>query len=242
MRENEKIWIVGGGGGIGAALAELMAKKGATVLISGRNQEALDRQLEKLGAGHLAATADVSETDSLAQVAAAYGPFDRIISTAALYQPGPLLKADPEKASTIFRVNLEGTFNLARIASTHLKPGGQLVLFGSAAAIIGLPQGQVYSATKAGIANMAQSLRAELWPKIDVRLVTPGFVRTDLTAANEFEMPFIMEPDEAARRILDGLDGKSFEIAFPRRLIWPLRLLAALPSAISLRVTARLKQ
>jgi short-subunit dehydrogenase len=242
VRENEKIWIIGGGGGIGAALAELMASRGATVLISGRKREALDRQLDKLGPGHLAAVADVSDADSLEQVAKAYGPFDRIISTAALYQPGPLLKADPEKASAIFRVNLEGTFSLARIGSKHLRPGGQLVLFGSAAAIIGLPQGQVYSATKAGIANMAQSLRAELWPQIDVRLITPGFVRTELTAANEFEMPFIMEPDEAARRILDGLDRKGFEIAFPRRLIWPLRILAGLPSAISLRLTARLKQ
>ena len=80
--------------------------------------------------------------------------------------------------------------------------------------------------SSATIVNLAQSLRVELAPDVDVRLVTPGFVRTDLTAKNNFEMPFLMEPEEAARRILRGLHGPSFEIAFPRRLIWPLRLLA----------------
>lgn len=242
QRNGEKIWIIGGSGGIGAALAELYAKEGAQVLISGRKQEALDKQLQKLGAGHHASIADVSDADSLAEAAQSHGPFDRIISTAAIYDPGAVLKADAEKAKAIFEVNLMGSFNVARVGAANLMQGGQLVLFGSAAAIFGLPQGQVYSATKAGIVSLAQSLRTELWPKVDVRLVTPGFVRTDLTAQNNFEMPFILEPDEAARRIVRGLDGKGFEIAFPRRLIWPLRFLAGLPKALALGLTARLKQ
>src|SRR5690606_28517088 len=103
----------------------------------------------------------------------------------------------PEKAAEIITANLTGTFNVARTGARHLRRGGQLVLFGSAAAIFGLPQGQVYSASKAGIVNLAQSLRAELWPDVDVRLVTPGFVRTPLTAQNEFDMPAILEPEEA---------------------------------------------
>lgn len=242
VQRSEKVWIIGGSGGIGAALAERFAAHGASVIISGRKQKALDRQLEKLGAGHQAVQADAGDRESLERVAKALGPFDRVISTAAIYDPGAVMKASHEKAEAIFHVNLVGSFYTARAAAANLRPGGQLVLFGSAAAIIGLPQGQVYSATKAGIVNLAQSLRAELWPDVDVRLVTPGFVRTDLTAMNDFYMPFIMEPDEAARRILDGLDGKAFEIAFPRRLIWPLRLLAWLPKALSLRLTARLKQ
>lgn len=241
-RIGEKIWIIGGSGGIGASLSELYAAQGATLLISGRKQDALDRQLVKLGASHQAVIADVGDLESLRQAAAAHGPFDRIISTAAIYDPGPVTEADQEKAEAIFHVNLVGTFNVARVGAANLTSGGQLVVFGSAAAIIGLPQGQVYSATKAGIVNMAQSLRAELWPQVDVRLVTPGFVRTELTAQNNFEMPFILEPEDAAKRIASGLDGKSFEIAFPRRLIWPLRFLAWLPNAISLRITARLKQ
>ena len=240
--KGEKIWIIGGSGGIGAALADVLAQDGAQIVISGRRQDAIDRQVRRLGANHQGAMADVADAHSLGEVAAQHGPFDRVITTAAIYDPGAVLGADQERAEAIFKVNLVGSFNVARVAAANLRPGGQLVLFGSAAAIIGLPQGQVYSSTKAAIVNLAQSLRVELAPDVDVRLVTPGFVRTDLTAKNNFEMPFLMEPEEAARRILRGLHGPSFEIAFPRRLIWPLRLLAWLPKAVTFRLTARLKQ
>ena len=96
-------------------------------------------------------------------------------------------------------------------------------------------------ATKAGIVNLAQSLRSELWPQIDVRLVTPGFVRTPLTDKNDFAMPGLMEPEQAADRILKGLDGRSFEIAFPRRLIWPLKLLGVLPHPLAFAITSRMR-
>ena len=75
-----------------------------------------------------------------------------------------------------------------------------------------------------------------------MRLVTPGFVRTPLTDQNDFDMPALLEPEDAAQRIVRGLEGKSFEIAFPRRLIWPLRLLGILPYAISLPIAAKLKR
>ena len=236
----EKIWIIGGSSGIGEAMARAYAARGALVVISGRDEKALEAALARIGPGQLAARADAVDPQSLAAVAEQHGPFDRVITTAAIYDPGPLGKADQNKAEAIFSVNLTGTFNVARVAINALKPGGQLVLFGSAAAIFGLPNGQVYSATKAAIVNMAQSLRAELWPQIDVRLVTPGFVRTPLTDKNEFAMPGLMEPEDAARRILKGLDGRSFEIAFPRRLIWPLKLLGVLPHPIAFALTKRL--
>lgn len=236
----EKIWIIGGSSGIGEAMARAYAARGALVVISGRDEKALEAALTRIGPGQLAARADAVDPQSLAAVAEQHGPFDRVITTAAIYDPGPLGKADQNKAEAIFSVNLTGTFNVARVAINALKPGGQLVLFGSAAAIFGLPNGQVYSATKAAIVNIAQSLRAELWPQVDVRLVTPGFVRTPLTDKNEFAMPGLMEPEDAAKRILRGLDGRSFEIAFPRRLIWPLKLLGVLPHPIAFALTKRL--
>lgn len=242
MAGTEKIWIIGGSSGIGTALAHAYAKRGAQVVISGRKQDGLDTVLATLGTGHAGVVADVNDVSSLERAAAAHGPFDRVITTAAIYDPGAVLQADQEKAEAIIVANLTGTFNVARVGAKYVRKGGQVVLFGSAAAIFGLPQGQVYSATKAGIVNLAQSLRAELWPDVDVRLVTPGFVRTRLTDQNNFEMPAILEPEDAANRIVKGLDGKSFEVAFPRRLIWPLRLLAALPKPIAFALSARLKQ
>lgn len=237
----EKIWIIGGSSGIGEAMAAAYAARGAVVVISGRNEEALAAALGRIGPGHFAASADVTDAKSLEDVADAHGPFDRVITTAAIYDPGPVGKADQKKAEAIFAVNLTGSFNVARVGQRALKPGGQLVLFGSAAAIFGLPNGQVYSATKAAIVNLAQSLRVELAPQVDVRLVTPGFVRTPLTDQNDFPMPGLLEPDDAAKRILRGLDGKSFEIAFPRRLIWPLKLLGVLPHPLAFAITNRMR-
>ena len=241
MASNEKIWIIGGSSGIGEAMARAYAARGALVVISGRNKDALDAALTRIGPGQHAMVADAIDRDSLETAASLHGPFDRIVSTAAIYNPGALTKADAVEAAKVFEVNLTGTFNVAQIGAQHIRPGGQLVLFGSAAAIFGLPNGQVYSATKAGIVNLAQSLRSELWPQIDVRLVTPGFVRTPLTDKNDFAMPGLMEPAEAASRILKGLDGKNFEIAFPRRLIWPLKLLGVLPHSLAFAITSRMR-
>lgn len=241
-RRDEKIWIIGGSSGIGAALAEAYSAQGASVLISGRKAEALAETVKGLGERASMAVADVGDVASLEAVAGTHSPFDRVINSAAIYDPGAVVKLDQKKAEAIFAVNLVGSFNAARVGAAHLRKGGQLALFGSAAAIFGLPQGQAYSATKAGIVNLAQTLRVELAPDVDVRLITPGFVRTPLTDANDFEMPAIMEPEEAARRIIAGLDGRGFDIAFPRRLIWPLRLLSALPKGLAFAITSRLKR
>ncbi|MCP8883293.1 SDR family NAD(P)-dependent oxidoreductase [Devosia sp. XJ19-1] len=241
IRNGETIWIIGGSSGIGAALAEAFARAGAGVVISGRDPKALAKTVDKYGPALIAAQADATDVASLEAVADQYGPFDRVITTAAIYDPGPVLKADQNKAEAIFSVNLTGTFNVARVGAKALKPGGQLVLFGSAAAIFGLPNGQAYSATKAATVNLAQSLRAELWPQVDVRLVTPGFVRTPLTDQNQFSMPGLMEPEDAAKRIMAGLATKRFEIAFPRRLIWPLKVLGVLPHPLAFAITARMR-
>jgi short-subunit dehydrogenase len=104
-----------------------------------------------------------------------------------------------------------------------------------------LPEGQPYSATKAAIINLAESLHAEEGHHIDVKLISPGFVRTPLTDKNDFAMPMIIEPDQAAIAIADGLLSKRFEIHFPKRFTMLLKLLRALPYGLSLKITARMK-
>lgn len=131
---------------------------------------------------------------------------------------------------------------LAQVGPTLLRGGGQLALCGSVAGYIGLPQGQIYSAAKAGVINLAESLRAELSGHIDVRLINPGFVDTRLTQRNNFRMPAMMTPQRAAHAIIDGLDTRRFEVHFPRRLTWGLKLLSALPYWASMPITKRLTQ
>ena len=239
---DKRIWIVGASAGIGRALAHELARRGARLVLSARSEDALRALAGELGQGEVIAC-DLADAHSLASARdciLAQGPLDAMISTAALYDPGRVTGIDREAARRLIEVNLLGTLAFAQAAPGLLRDRGQLVLFGSVAGYVGLPKGQIYSATKAAVINLAETLRVEYAPGIDVRLVSPGFVETRLTARNDFDMPFLMTPGDAARRIADGLAGRRFEIHFPRRLSLPLKLLRALPHAITLRVTARI--
>ncbi|APZ52354.1 SDR family NAD(P)-dependent oxidoreductase [Salipiger abyssi] len=239
-----RIWIMGASDGIGAALAREYAARGARLVLSARSGDALQKLAEEIGGAEVV-TADVADRESLSAAAARIaegGRLDRAITLAALYDPGKVLEIDPDRATQIVTVNLAGSFHFARAAAPLLRDGGDLVLTGSVAGYVGLPQGQIYSASKAGVINLAETLRAELAPRIAVRLISPGFVDTRLTQRNSFTMPGLMQPEQAARRIARGLDGKAFEVHFPRRLTWPLKLLRALPYGLALPLTKRLVQ
>lgn len=243
MPDAETIWIIGATEGIGAALAREWAKRGAWLVLSARSTERLSELAASLGAEHIAIPLDVSDRETLASAAeqiARLGPLDRIVHLAAMYDPGKVSEVDPSRAAQIVSVNLTGSFHIAQIGPTLLRKGGQLALCGSVAGYIGLPQGQVYSATKAGVINLAESLRAELAGRFDVRLICPGFVDTRLTQRNDFAMPAMIAPETAAHAIIQGLNSRRFEVHFPRRLTYTLKLLSVLPYWAALPLTGRL--
>lgn len=241
MSVTPKIWIIGASSGIGAALARAYAADGADVVISARSLSGLQEVAAGL-ANIRILPLDLTQKDALPAAAATLpaGSFDAIICTAALYDPGKVADIDLDALDQLLRVNLYSQFQLAQCAPQLLRDGGQLVLFGSVAGYMGLPKGQPYSATKAALINLAESLRIELAPRVDVRLVCPGFVETRLTAKNDFAMPAMISADEAAARIIKGLRGRGFEIHFPRRFTLGLKLLRALPYRLSLALTRKL--
>lgn len=243
MARAEKIWIIGASDGIGAALAEQWAARGAQLILSARSGQKLEALRTRLGEGHVVVAVDVADrisVDAAARRVAGLGPLDRVVTLAALYDPGRVADIDAATAAAIVQVNLTGSFHVAQVAPALLRHGGQLALCGSVAGYIGLPQGQIYSATKAGVINLAESLRSELAPDVDVRLISPGFVDTRLTQRNDFAMPALMTPEQAARAIVKGLDTGRFEIHFPRRFTTVLKLLRLLPYSLLLRITRRL--
>lgn len=239
----ERIWIIGASDGIGRALAQACHARGAQVILSARNAGPLQALADDLPGAQVQPldVADRASLDAAAAAIRAGGPVDRIIHMAAIYDPGRIGDLDPARAGQIVTVNVTGSFHVAQVGPTVLRPGGQLALTGSVAGYVGLPQGQIYSATKAAVINLAESLRAER-ADLDIRLICPGFVETRMTAQNDFRMPAIMQPDDAAAAILKGLDGTAFEIHFPHRLTRSLKLMRALPYALSLRLTRRLSK
>jgi len=235
--KDRRCWIVGASTGIGAALAEALAAKGARVALSARRREPLDEMAGRFGKGRaLALPLDITDAPSLEKAAAsmakAWGGIDLVVLMAGEYRPMRAWELDVKAARSMVEVNLLGPLNaLAAVVPRLLaQGGGTIALVSSVAGYRGLPKSLVYGPTKAAMINLAEALYLDLQPKgIGVCVVNPGFVRTPMTARNEFRMPALIEPDEAAREIVAGLEAGEFEIHFPKRFTRFLKLLRVLP-------------
>jgi len=230
------VWVIGASSGIGYEVANQLMARGARVVVSARRTDALDALVAPYGSDHLVYPLDVSQPDDVMRATHAIlkqtQRIDRVILLAADYLPMRLGALDLKRVQQVVSVNVLGTFyvaeavlNMARTQSGRI----QLAICGSVAGYVGLPAGQPYSATKAAVINVAESLLAEHGHRLDVRLISPGFVDTPLTERNTFEMPCIISSVQAAHYLLAGLLGHSFEIHFPKRFTYGLKMIRLLP-------------
>lgn len=245
---NEVVWIIGASSGIGAALARELAGRGATLALSARRAEDLQNLARSLGDQHRVFPLDVVDADLMLQTSQAiksvYGRIDRAIFLAAAYMPMTLGALDLPAARKLVDVNIIGALNFIHAAMPVLKAQNrkaQIALCGSVAGYIGLPNGQPYSLTKAAMINLAESLYVECGDQIDVKLISPGFVRTPLTDKNDFHMPMMIEPEQAAKEIADGLLSNRFEISFPKKFTLLMRVMRLLPYRLSLYLTRKIR-
>lgn len=246
MTTPKSVWITGASQGIGRALALELAGRGARVAISARGAEALT-DLARLHAGLHPEPLEVTDAramaDAVARIERNKGPLDLAVLNAGIYQPVPGGLAAPEVFAEHMAVNYQGVVNglCAVLPRMCERRSGQIAVVASVAGYRGLPQAAAYGPTKAALINLAETLRLELRGSgVDLRLVNPGFVATRLTAQNRFVMPSILTPEDAARRILAGLAGSRFEIAFPLGFVTWMRLLRLLPYRLYFPLMARL--
>lgn len=235
-----RYWLVGASSGIGAALASELVRRGAKVAISARREDAL----EKVSGGTMAVV-PLDVTDRAAVSVAAdrareeLGGLDVVVWCAGLWEQFDASRWDADSFARHVEVNLLGLNNvLATVVPSFVAAGrGHVVGVASVAGYRGLAGAEAYGATKAAQINLLEGLRAALARHgVRVTTVCPGFVRTEMTESNTFPMPFIIEPEEAAEAIADGLEQRRTEIVFPlpmavtmkaARLV-PVRLWAAL--------------
>lgn len=237
------VWITGASQGIGMALTEALAREGVCVAGSARGID----PLERLQASHprvmpiaLDVTDPVATADVVARIEAQQGVLDLVILNAGVYDPVPGGLAAPELYHRHMEVNYMGVVNALMAVLPRMKERGtgQVAVVASVAGYRGLPQAAAYGPTKAALINLTETLRLELADEgVDMRLVNPGFVATRLTAKNDFFMPAILSPEDAARRILRGLAGSRFEIAFPLGLVIWLEILRIIPYWLFFRLT-----
>lgn len=232
------VWITGASSGIGAATAQALVRDGWTVIGLARRAEALaEIAAETTGPGRfLPWPLDVTDLDACREAAAsliaAHGLPALAILNAGTYAPDTARSFSAAAFRQTVEVNLMGMAHcLEAVLPAMIKRGwGQVVLVSSVAGYGGLPMSLSYGASKAALINLAEALRLDAGSKgVKVQLLSPGFVKTPLTDANSFPMPLLMPVEAAAKRILQGLRSNRFEITFPRRLSFGLKLLNLLP-------------
>jgi short-subunit dehydrogenase len=235
------VWITGGGSGIGKALALSFAADGWDVAISGRTAKRL-REVQGLSSKIRAIVCDITKELEIQAALKEIGHIDVAILNAGNYRPEPTINISIKEHQDIFSVNYFGTLKCIHALIPEMKKkGGRLAIVASLAGYRGLPNASAYGPSKAALIQLAESLRAELQnTQLQIQLINPGFVKSALTEKNDFEMPFLMKADDAAKRIRHGLEKNNFEIAFPSPLVRRMKLLRMLPYSLYFYLTKKM--
>ncbi len=237
-----RYWLVGASEGLGRELAKIMSAAGAEVIVSARSEDRLRELVQELPGKASYITVDVSDRDAVTAAAAQVGPIDGVVYLAGVYWPMAAPEWDNEKADLMAEINYLGGSRVvgAVIGDMIARGAGHIVLTGSLSGFRGLPGAIGYSASKAGLMALAESMQADLRTSpIKVQVVNPGFIKTRLTDKNEFAMPFIMEPRAAARQMFDHMNTDRFKKSFPMVFSWVFRLSQFLPDWLYYRLFGR---
>lgn len=235
-------WLVGASEGLGEALAHQMSGLGATLILSARNKERLDIVAQAVPGEARVVPIDIADDASVAQAAEAAGDVDGVVFLAGIYWPMPATEWDLSQGVAMADVNFTGAFRVLGhvVPKMVAKNAGHIVITGSLSGFRGLPGAIGYGASKAGVMSLAESMRADLWRTgVKVQLANPGFIKTRLTDKNQFNMPFLMTSEEAAKHMVTLMKtpGK-FQLNFPMVFSWIFRLSRLLPDWLYYRVFA----
>jgi NADP-dependent 3-hydroxy acid dehydrogenase YdfG len=234
---NQRIWVIGASSGIGEACTKAFIQTGAKVALSSRRAERLNTLAQSAESGQaLVLPLDVTQQEQLnsayRSIQEAWGGLDLLLFVSGVYTP---LRADNfefEIAQKTIDANLLGPMRAVGIVMPDMLKAhaGHIAIVGSVAGYSGLPKALAYGPSKAGIINFCETLYYDLLPQgVSVHMISPGFVATEATAQNDFEMPALITADEAAKEILAGIQAGEFDIHFPKRFSGFLKFLRILP-------------
>jgi len=236
--QGRRVWLVGASSGIGLACAKALHAAGAKVVISARDLGLLSEWAEACNQHEVTVellTLDVTDAlqvkYAMRQVAA-NGPLDLLLYCAGHYRAQRATAFDLNDMLRHQEVNYSGLLRVLDAAlPLFLQQGfGHISLVSSVAGWRGLPNGLAYGPTKAAVTHLAETLYMDLQDKgIGVSLINPGFVATPLTAQNNFQMPALISPEQAASDMLAGWAEGLFDIHFPKRFTLWLKLMRLLP-------------
>jgi NAD(P)-dependent dehydrogenase (short-subunit alcohol dehydrogenase family) len=230
----KRVWLVGASSGIGLACAQALHKAGAQVCVSAR-QATLLQDFVDTHPGSIALPLDVTDAQALHQAVLSLqevGPIDMVVYCAGYYTAQTANTYDVQSMQTHLSVNYTGALlMLDAVLPVLLAQGhGHISLVSSVAGFTGLPNSLAYGPTKAALTHLAEVLYLDLSDRgLGVSVVHPGFVATPLTAQNNFHMPALISPEQAAQAMLQGWRDGAFDIHFPKRFTLFLKLMRLLP-------------
>ena len=215
-------WVTGASSGIGRATALALATKGWRVAVSARRHDLLAELVAHNPTHMFAYPCDITQPNQVqgvvAQMLTDLGRIDLALLNAGAYYPDQVRTLDIDHVKQQFDVNVFGTVVCLQAVLPHMvqRNQGHIALMASVAGYNGLPKSFSYSATKAAVINMGETLKVELAnTNIKVQIISPGFIETPATAQNAFKMPGLMKVEDAAEALIKGLSRNRFEILFP---------------------------
>jgi len=243
------ILISGANSGIGRALAIAYSKPNVNLFLCARNLQKLQEIKEtcrELKANVFIKSLDVKneeESRNWVQKIEENYPLDLIILSAGISAGTSEGTESAKQIKEIFDTNINGILNIANPAIEKMKQrkSGQIALLSSLAGFRGLPSSPAYSASKAAVRVYGEALRGNLAGfGIKVNVICPGYVKTPMTDANNFFMPFLMSSTKAAKIIKKGIAKNKSRVAFPLPFYFVVWLMTLLPPCITDGIFARL--
>ncbi|WP_299367307.1 SDR family NAD(P)-dependent oxidoreductase [uncultured Tateyamaria sp.] len=214
----KRYWLVGASDGLGKALAQQLSRIGAEVIVSARSEEKLAEVVEGLPGKASYQTIDIADDDSVRAAAEAVGEIDGLVLLAGVYWPFSARDWNAEQAVAMADVNFTGFMRvLGQVVPQFVaRDAGHIVVTSSLTGFRGLPGSIGYTASKAATMSLAECMYADLRDTgVRVQVANPGFIKTQLTDKNDFKMPFIMEPEDAAREMVELMMSDHFKKSFP---------------------------
>lgn len=247
------VLITGASSGIGAALARKMVARGLDVWLAARRLDRLEAEVAALGPKAHALALDVTRPDEAAraveQLDDDIGGVDLVVANAGIGGPGrSVARTTWQDVQNTLATNVVGSLAtmmplVPRMIGRFEKDSsrrGHIAAVSSTAAELPLPAAADYGTSKAALSFFLACAQGDLPRRgVDVTIIHPGFVKTDLTAKNKFPMPFLVEADEAARIMDDGLKRRARWIRFPLGTVALITAGKLLPSSLKDAVVGR---